>query len=545
MLKDTKFQKTVLVIAVPLMLQQLIVSSVNLIDNLMVGQLGDIALSAVSMANRFYMIVWAGVNGTIASSVIYLSQYRGASDENHMKQSFRFMLVSSYLLCIVLFVIAFFFPEKVIGFFINDINVIRTGASYLKIAAISYLPSVLSLSVASAFRALGETKKPLYISIVSVLTNAIFNYLLIFGVFGFPQLGVVGAAIATLIARIVEAFIYLILLKRSDMPFKTSVFHLFRFELELAKRITIRALPLCINEILWSFGMSTLVRSYSSRGLVVNTAYSMASTIADLFFVLFGGMANGSKMRITTPLLRSGGFADVLTKDEKKFLEYKLGLEPNALSVHNRINNFWDDANENDIGRVELIKGDNPLDLSNPIDYIKYKILLANKDQIAPSVQIMQDKPKATYKFVIINEGDSTKDANLKVTLKAKAYMEFGKINDNKEKMRVIIETLDGRPTAANSKLEFLQGKLGELIEANTKTFLQVAKDPLLDNKVLIKKAIEAGLIANRGNFLYLRDGNMPLCDNGQEPTLSVAANYLAMPKQQELKFSLEAKLKE
>lgn len=302
MLKDTKFQKTVLLIAVPLMLQQLIVSSVNLIDNLMVGQLGDIALSAVSMANRFYMIVWAGVNGTIASSVIYLSQYRGASDEDHMKQSFRFMLVSSYLLCIVLFVIAFFFPEKVIGFFINDINVIRTGASYLKIAAISYLPSVLSLSVASAFRALGETKKPLYISIVSVLTNAIFNYLLIFGVFGFPQLGVVGAAIATLIARIVEAFIYLILLKRSDMPFKTNVFHLFRFELELAKRITIRALPLCINEILWSFGMSTLVRSYSSRGLVVNTAYSMASTIADLFFVLFGGMATASTVLIGTPL---------------------------------------------------------------------------------------------------------------------------------------------------------------------------------------------------------------------------------------------------
>ena len=266
--------------------------------------------------------------------------------------------------------------------------------------------------------------------------------------------------------------------------------------------------------------------------------------ITDPRHILFGGMASGSKMRITTPLLRSGGFADVLTKDEKKFLEYKLGLEPNALSVHNRNNNFWSDANEQGIGRVELIKGDNPFDLSNPIDYIKYKILLANKDQIAPSMQALQDKPKATYKFVIINEGDTAKAANTRVTLKARAYMEFGKINEDKDKMRIIIETIDGRPTAADSKIEYLQGKIGELIESNTKMFLQVVKDPLLDNKILIKKAIEAGVISNRGNYLYLRESNMPLCEEGQEPTLNIAAKYLSLPKHQELKFSIEAKIK-
>ena len=110
--------------------------------------------------------------------------------------------------------------------------------------------------------------------------------------------------------------------------------------------------------------------------------------------------------------------------------------------------------------------------------------------------------------------------------------------------MRIIIETIDGRPTAANSKVEYLQGKIGELIESNTKMFLQVVKDPLLDNKVLIKKAIEAGLIANRGNYLYLKSDNTPLCEDGQEPTLNVAAKYLSLPKHQELKFSLEAKIK-
>jgi hypothetical protein len=287
-----------------------------------------------------------------------------------------------------------------------------------------------------------------------------------------------------------------------------------------------------------------LVNCLKNEKVIVRFISRARGMITDPRHVLFGGMASGSKMRITTPLLRSGLFADVLTKDEKKFLEWKLGLEPNALSVHNRVNNFWSDANEQGIGRVELTKGDNPLDLSNPIDYIKYKILLANKDQIAPSMQALQDRPKATYKFVIINEGDNAKAANTKVTLKAQAYMEFGKVNEDKDKMRVIIETIDGRPTASNSKLEYLQGKVGELIESNTKMFLQVVKDPLLNNKVLIKKAIEAGIIVNRGNYLYVKDGNIPLCENGQEPTLNVAAKYLDLPKHQELKFSIEAKVK-
>lgn len=270
-----------------------------------------------------------------------------------------------------------------------------------------------------------------------------------------------------------------------------------------------------------------------ARGMVTNPEH-----------IFYGGMANGSKVSFTVPLLRSGGFADVLTKAEKKFLEWRMGLEPNALSVHNRTNNFWDDSNEQGIGRVVLIKGDNPLDLSNPIDYIKYKILLANKEQVAPSMSALQDKPKATYRFVIISEADTTKAANIKVGLKQQAYMEFGKLSEDRDKLRVIVEMLDGRPTAADSKLEYLQGKVGELIEANTKMFLSVAKDPLLDNKVLIKKAIEAGIIANRGNYLYMRDSNTPLCDNGQEPTLNIAAKYLSLAKHQELLFSIQAKLK-
>lgn len=287
-----------------------------------------------------------------------------------------------------------------------------------------------------------------------------------------------------------------------------------------------------------------LVNCLRNEKVIVRFIARPRGIVTDPKHVLYGGMAVGAKVSLTTPLLRSGVFVDVLTKDEKKYLEYRLGLEPNALSVHNRENNFWSDDNEKGLGRITLIKGDNPFDLSEPIDYIKYKVVLNNKDIVAPSMQALQDKPKATYKFVVINEEDSTKDANMKVTLKAKAYMEFGKINEDKDKMRLIIETIDGRPTASNSKVEYLQGKVGELIEANTKMFLQVVKDPLLDNKVLIRKAIDKGVISNRGNYLYLRESNMPLCDHGQEPTINVAAKYLSLPKNQELKFSIEAKVK-
>ena len=288
-----------------------------------------------------------------------------------------------------------------------------------------------------------------------------------------------------------------------------------------------------------------LINCLSNETVIVRFISKARGIITDPKHVLYGNMAPKSKVSFPVPMLRSGQYADVLTKDEKNFLEYTLGLEPNAMSVYNRHNNFWDDSNPQGVGRVELTKGDNYFDKSKPLDYIKLAILRSYSDIIAPSIQVLQDRPKTTYRFVIISENDTAKDANTRVTSKAQAYKEFGKIEDNKEKMRVIIELIDGRPTSPNSKTEYLQGKIGELIESNTKLFLSVVRDPLLDNKVLIKKAIEKGIISNRGNYLYYKADNSPLCSNGQEPTLNIAAKFLSLPKNQELKFSIEAKIKE
>lgn len=261
--------------------------------------------------------------------------------------------------------------------------------------------------------------------------------------------------------------------------------------------------------------------------------------------ILYGGMAEGAIRKFTVPKLSSGIFVNVLTDNEKAYLEEVMGLEYNALSIYKKVDNFWDDSNEGGISTVRLTKGDNYLNLADPEDYIRYKILLANKDFIAPSLQELEDHPKRTYQFVIVQEGEETRNANKEMSATMQSYMEFGKIQDNVQILRTIIETLDGRPTAKNTKPEFLQQRVNKLIQADARLFLRVIKDPLLPTKVLIKRAIEGGLISNRGGMLYLKADGTPLCGDNEEPTLNVAAKFLSSPKHQELKLSLEAKLKE
>ena len=261
--------------------------------------------------------------------------------------------------------------------------------------------------------------------------------------------------------------------------------------------------------------------------------------------VLSGGMAEGSKMTLVVPRLNTGTFVNVLTDAEKNFLEEYMGLEYNALSIYKKPDeeNFWNDANSNGINKVVLIKGDNYFDLSNPQDYIKYKILLANKNIICPSLTTLKETPKATYRFVIIAEGEESKQAKNNMNNTMRCYKEYGKIEGNIDLLRMIVETLDGRPTAPTVKLEFLQNKCNTLIQSDPKKFLSVITDPLLSTKALIKLSIENGSIANRGNYLYLRSDNTPLCEQNEEPTLNFAAKYLNAPKHQDILFALQAKL--
>lgn len=260
--------------------------------------------------------------------------------------------------------------------------------------------------------------------------------------------------------------------------------------------------------------------------------------------VLAGGMAEGAAKVFVVPKLSSGLYVNILTDSEKSYLEEIMGLEYNALSIYKKVDNFWDDSNDNGINRVRLTKGDNYFDLSNPDDYIKYKILLANKDFIAPSIQAYQDTPKATYQFVIINEGDENKLARNNMSTTMLCYKEFGKIENDFYTLKTIVELINNRPVSPKTKIEFLQTKINEIIQSDSKTFLRVVADPMLSTKVLIKRCIENGIISLRGNYLYLKSDNSPLCEQDEEPTLSVAARYLNNPRHQELLFLLQSKIK-
>lgn len=262
--------------------------------------------------------------------------------------------------------------------------------------------------------------------------------------------------------------------------------------------------------------------------------------------ILYGGMSeNAIRCYVVPRLASTNTFVNVLTKNEKEFLEKALGLEYNALSIYKSNNNFWDDSNPHGIGRVTLHKQDNYLDLSIPTDYIKYKILLANKDYIAPSLQALEDRPKATYQFVLINENAEAKMSSSKMDIKMKCYMEYGKVEDDFDTLRVIIELIEGRPISSKVKMDYLKGKVNDYIQSNPRRFLSTITDELLHAKVLIKKCVEAGLIGKKNDAYYLRADGTPLCEMNEESTLNNAAKYISSVKRQELKYSLEAKLKE
>lgn len=259
--------------------------------------------------------------------------------------------------------------------------------------------------------------------------------------------------------------------------------------------------------------------------------------VTDRKHVAFGGMMDGAERGFTVPMLSNGTYKNVLTDDEKTYLEDLLGLEVNGLSVYNKKDNYWDNY------LIKLTKQDTILDLSDPQDYIKYKVLLANKDLVAPSMKILREARRATYEYVIMEPNEEFSDSRNRVNNTMKCYEEFGAIKDKFDTLRCIIETIDGRPVANNTKIEFLQAKATDLITSNPKLFLETITDPLLNTKILIKKAVEANLISKRGEYYYFREDGSPLCGPNEDPTFTIAARYLSLPQNQELKFSIEAKL--
>lgn len=254
--------------------------------------------------------------------------------------------------------------------------------------------------------------------------------------------------------------------------------------------------------------------------------------------VLSGGMAETAIKRYTVPQLRSGQLKDPLTKSEKDFLEDYMGLEPNALSVFRKVNNYWSNF------QVELHKADNYLDLSSPDDYIKYKVLLLNDNIIAPSLSALQNYPKATYEFVIIHEEEEERASKRRLDSRKESYKEYGKIEEDWSSLRFVVESFTGKPFAGMTKLLTLQEKAMSYMDNDPKLFLKIVQDSLFRTKVMLRDAVDAGVVLNRAGQLYNAKTGEPLCENG-ESTLGAAATYLNQPKNSLLLNTLQAEVKE
>lgn len=273
------------------------------------------------------------------------------------------------------------------------------------------------------------------------------------------------------------------------------------------------------------------------RNEKVIVSYIMKPTsITNQKHVLYGGMAESAVKILTVPQLASGQLKNVLTNDEKRFLESVMGLEENALSIYLKENNYWKNY------KVSLGKSDTYLDLSIPEDYIKYKVLLANSTLVAPNLEALSSSPKETYIFVLKSQEEELKITNENMSASMEASMLVGTIIDNKEKLRAVAELVSGKILARTTKLDYIRAEVFKQMNANPKLVIQVIKDKFFETKILIRNCVEYGVVRKRGDFYYNSADNSPLCESNEDPTLYTACVYLNSPKHQNVKLLLEAK---
>lgn len=296
------FYKSIISIAGPLVLQQLLTSSVQLVDNLMVGSLPNGELGSVAIINQLYFVIILITFGAMGGAGIFTAQYFGSKDYDKLRQTFRFKIVIGFLLALLSFIVFSIFSGPLISVFTDNPVIKGNSEIYLKVIRWSAFPWILNVAIASTFRETRVTKPLLVISIVAILTNTLLNYLLIFGNFGFPELGIYGAAVATLIARGVEFTLALILVIRRGKLFNSRVFEILKINPKLFTSILVMAFPLMLNEALWSGGQTVFFYAYTSRGTDALEAVTITSTISQLVFVTFGGIATAVAVMVGNTL---------------------------------------------------------------------------------------------------------------------------------------------------------------------------------------------------------------------------------------------------
>lgn len=321
---DKAFYKRTLKIAVPIIIQNAVTNLVNLLDNLMVGSLGTERMSGVAIVNQFIFVFNLAVFGAISAAGIFTAQYNGRADEAGVRYTMRAKLIICTLISILGITVFLTLGDSLILGFLHDGTegdlalTLESGREYLLYLLIGLLPYAVSQAYASTLRETGETLVPMISSVASVATNFIFNGLLIFGLFGFPELGVVGAAIATSLSRFAELLILVIWTHRNKKkcPFIVGVFRSVYIPRELVRQIVIKGLPILLNECLWSLSITMRNQFYSTRGLEVVAAINIAITLQNLLSVAYMALSNSIGIIIGN-LLGAGKIEEARDADRK------------------------------------------------------------------------------------------------------------------------------------------------------------------------------------------------------------------------------------
>lgn len=321
LLKDKAFLKRFFSIAFPVMLQQMITFIVSFVDNLMVSGLTNEAVSAVYSVNQLTFFMFVVSSGVVAGAGIFIQQFYGSKDHKHLIQSHRFKIISSTIYLVIILPVVIFFGHYVIEFYSrnndNPAEILRLALEYMPFILVSFVPYVYTASYSTSLRETGRTIEPMLASLVAVFVNVVFNYLLIY-VF---ELGVLGAAIATALARFFELGAIIIMCEKTKFLHFKDVFTNFRVEGYLVKTISKKSIPLLGNEILWAGGMVLISLAYAQRENVLS-ALSIVSTMGNIFMVIFLGLSVGISVMVGNAL--GGNRIDEAKENIKKL--YFLGV---------------------------------------------------------------------------------------------------------------------------------------------------------------------------------------------------------------------------
>ena len=328
---DKKFYMMVLAIAVPIMVQNGITNFVAMLDNIMIGRVGTNQMSGVAVANQILFVFNISIFGMVSGAGIFGAQFFGSKNMKGLRDTFRFKVVSISLMTLAGLILLYCKGGALISLYLHDGGnsgnieaTLQYGVTYMQVMLVGLFPYAFAQIYASTLREMGETVAPMRAGIAAVVTNTVLNYILIFGKFGAPKLGVLGAALATVISRFVECgmIMYWTHSRSEKLVFIKGVYRKLSVPGGLVKKILVKGSPLMVNEFLWSLGMAALTQCYSTYGLAVVAGLNISTTISNVCNVIW--MAMGSALSIIIGQLLGAGKMEEAKDTDRKLIFFSV-----------------------------------------------------------------------------------------------------------------------------------------------------------------------------------------------------------------------------